>query len=62
MPKKRDTSEQRDLFNPQPSLFEEEEEELSDKVRRFLRHIRQYRERIFKQKEQGPQDPPTSHI
>jgi hypothetical protein len=36
-------TEQREMFNPQPSLLEEQEEEINDKSRRFLNRLRQSR-------------------
>jgi hypothetical protein len=59
MSKKCRPSEQRELFNPQPSLLEEQEEEIDAKARRFLgmvRQARQWRWRRIEEKGEPPKE------
>jgi hypothetical protein len=47
MSKKKRSAEQREMFKPQPSLLEEQEEEVDDRGRRFLNRLKQA-QRIFR--------------
>jgi hypothetical protein len=54
IPKSPKFNPQRNMSNPQPGLFEDQEEELDNKIRRFLRRLKQSRDRYFARMESPP--------